>query len=32
MVIANGLLTGSPVSTATRYVISARSPLTGGYG
>jgi aldehyde:ferredoxin oxidoreductase len=32
MVIANGLLTGSPVATATRYVISARSPLTGGYG
>ena len=32
MVIANGLLTGSPVSTATRYVVSARSPLTGGYG
>ena len=32
LVIANGLLTGSPVSTATRYVISARSPLTGGYG
>ena len=32
LVIANGLLTGSPVSTATRYVVSARSPLTGGYG
>jgi aldehyde:ferredoxin oxidoreductase len=32
LVIANGLLTGSPVATATRYVISARSPLTGGYG
>jgi aldehyde:ferredoxin oxidoreductase len=32
MVIANGLLTGSPVSTATRYVVSARSPLTSGYG
>jgi aldehyde:ferredoxin oxidoreductase len=32
MVIANGLLTGSPVATATRYVVSARSPLTDGYG
>ena len=32
LVIANGLLTGAPVSTATRYVVSARSPLTMGYG
>lgn len=32
LVIANGLLTGSPVATATRYVVSARSPLTNGYG
>jgi aldehyde:ferredoxin oxidoreductase len=32
LVIANGLLTGSPVATATRYVVSARSPLTLGYG
>ncbi len=32
MVFANGLLTGSPVSTATRYIVSARSPLTNGYG
>jgi len=32
IVFANGLLTGAPVSTATRYVVSARSPLTGGYG
>ena len=32
LVIANGVLTGAPVSTATRYVVSARSPLTGGYG
>jgi aldehyde:ferredoxin oxidoreductase len=32
LVIANGLLTGAPVSTTTRYVVSARSPLTGGYG
>jgi aldehyde:ferredoxin oxidoreductase len=32
LVIANGLLTGSPISTATRFVVSARSPLTHGYG
>jgi aldehyde:ferredoxin oxidoreductase len=32
LVIANGLLTGAPISTATRYVVSARSPLTMGYG
>lgn len=32
LVVANGLLTGSPVATATRYVVSARSPLTNGYG
>jgi len=32
VVIANGLLTGAPVSTATRYVVSARSPLTNAYG
>ena len=32
LVIANGLLTGAPVSTATRFVVSARSPLTNGYG
>lgn len=32
LVMANGLLTGAPVSTATRYTISARSPLTMGYG
>jgi aldehyde:ferredoxin oxidoreductase len=32
LVFANGLLTGSPVATATRYVVSARSPLTNGYG
>jgi aldehyde:ferredoxin oxidoreductase len=32
LVIANGLMTGAPVSTATRFVISARSPLTNGYG
>ncbi len=27
LVIANGLLTGAPVSTATRYVVSARSEM-----
>ena len=32
LVIANGLLTGAPVSTTTRYVVSARSPLTNAYG
>ena len=32
LVIANGLLTGATVSTATRYVVSSRSPLTNGYG
>lgn len=32
LVIANGLLTGAPVSTATRFVVSARSPLTMAYG
>lgn len=32
LVIANGLLTGAPMSTASRYTVAARSPLTGGYG
>jgi aldehyde:ferredoxin oxidoreductase len=32
LVLANGLLTGSPVSTANRFTAAARSPLTGGYG
>jgi aldehyde:ferredoxin oxidoreductase len=32
LVLANGLLTGAPVSTATRFTAAARSPLTGGYG
>ena len=32
LVISNGLLTGAPVSTTTRYVVSARSPLTNAYG
>jgi len=32
LVIANGLLTGAPFSTASRFTIAALSPLTGGYG
>ena len=32
LVLANGLLTGAPISTATRFTAAARSPLTGGYG
>ncbi len=32
LVLANGLLTGAPVSTATRFTAAARSPLTGAYG
>jgi len=32
LVLASGLLTGAPVSTTPRYVVSARSPLTMGYG
>jgi len=32
LVFASGLITGAPVSTATRYIVSARSPLTNGYG
>lgn len=32
LVLSNGLLTGAPFSTATRFTASARSPLTGGYG
>ncbi|MBI9046287.1 MAG: aldehyde ferredoxin oxidoreductase family protein [Anaerolineaceae bacterium] len=32
LVIANGLMTGAPISTTTRYLVSARSPLTNGYG
>ncbi|HEX9076538.1 MAG TPA: aldehyde ferredoxin oxidoreductase N-terminal domain-containing protein, partial [Anaerolineae bacterium] len=31
-VLANGLLTGAPFSTATRFTAAARSPLTGAYG
>lgn len=32
LILANGVLTGAPFSTATRYSAIARSPLTGGYG
>jgi aldehyde:ferredoxin oxidoreductase len=32
LVCASGLLTGAPFSTATRYTVAARSPLTRGYG
>jgi aldehyde:ferredoxin oxidoreductase len=32
LVLAAGLLTGAPVSTATRFTAVARSPLTGAYG
>ncbi len=32
LVLANGLLTSAPFSTATRFTASARSPLTGAYG
>jgi aldehyde:ferredoxin oxidoreductase len=31
-VLAVGLLTGSPLATATRFTAAARSPLTGAYG
>ncbi len=32
LILANGLLTGAPFSTATRFSAIAKSPLTGGYG
>jgi aldehyde:ferredoxin oxidoreductase len=32
LVLATGLLTGAPVSTATRFNVIARSPLTGAFG
>ncbi len=32
LVLAPGLLTGAPLSTATRFTAAARSPLTGAYG
>ncbi len=31
-ILANGLLTGAPFSTATRFTAAARSPLTRAYG
>src|SRR5512135_1226879 len=32
LILANGLLTAAPFSTATRFSAIAKSPLTGGYG
>lgn len=32
LIFANGLLTGAPFSTATRFTAVARSPLTRGFG
>ncbi len=32
LVFACGLLTGAPLSTASRFTVAARSPLTGAYG
>lgn len=32
LILANGLLTGAPLSTATRFTAVARSPLTGAFG
>jgi aldehyde:ferredoxin oxidoreductase len=32
LVLAAGLLTGAPISTATRFTAIARSPLTGAFG
>jgi aldehyde:ferredoxin oxidoreductase len=32
LILANGLLTGSPVSTTTRYLVAGRSPLTYAIG
>ncbi len=32
LLLINGLITGAPVSTATRFSAVARSPLTGAYG
>jgi aldehyde:ferredoxin oxidoreductase len=32
LVFANGLLTGAPLSAASRFTAAARSPLTGAYG
>jgi len=32
LILANGVLTGAPVSTTTRYVVAGRSPLTYAVG
>ena len=32
LIIACGLLCGAPISTAARFTVTARSPLTGAYG
>lgn len=32
LILAAGVLTGSPIATATRFTASARSPLTNAYG
>ncbi len=32
LVMACGLLCGAPISTAARFTVAARSPLTGAYG
>ena len=32
LILVNGLLTGAPLATATRFTAAARSPLTGAYG
>src|SRR5512135_2332518 len=32
LIFANGLLTGAPFSTATRFAVVARSPLTRAFG
>src|SRR5271157_2989160 len=32
LIIACGLLCGAPISTAARFTVPARSPLTGAYG
>ena len=32
LLLMNGLITGAPISTATRFTAAAKSPLTGGYG
>jgi aldehyde:ferredoxin oxidoreductase len=32
LALINGMITGAPISTATRFTAAARSPLTGAYG